>query len=393
MTSVSSGPVAAQVAHARRGRQAVAADALEEAAPGRLHARRRRRRAAAAPAATGRSAARRATTSPTSDDRAAQRVLDVGEAALERAVEGPDQRRRQRLRGAVAARVGGAFMARLPRSAPERAGRRSASRSRPTGFGPWSPAPCTWPLCASQLRSVSTRDRPWSTARCRAVGAVGGDVPLVRAAASRSAGMRWRAPRRAPRAQRGQLVERRCRRSGSSACRSCRRASRCSRQRRASKTCSQARARGAVAVAVRQAARGSPRRRRATARFGCGRRQAPAHDGRSRARRIAAPTPRSDSTRCGRRSCGLAVGGGGQRGHHAGDAERAGPRMALAPAFGDDVDDRAAAALLPVVVAARAGRRRRRRSGARSPRRAPPAASAACGAPSWPPTGSLISRP
>ena len=52
-----------------------------------------------------------------------------------------------------------------------------------------------------------------------------------------------------------------------------------------------------------------------------------------------------------RRDLALAVRGGGECRHHAGDAERAGSGVALAPAFRDGVDDGAAAALLPVVFA------------------------------------------
>ena len=48
---------------------------------------------------------------------------------------------------------------------------------------------------------------------------------------------------------------------------------------------------------------------------------------------------------------GLAVGGCCEHGHHARDAERARARVALAPAFGDDVDDDAAAAFPPIVAA------------------------------------------
>ena len=51
---------------------------------------------------------------------------------------------------------------------------------------------------------------------------------------------------------------------------------------------------------------------------------------------------------------GLSVRCRGERGHHPCNAERARSRMALTPAFGDDIDDRAAAAFLPVVLAARA---------------------------------------
>ena len=50
-----------------------------------------------------------------------------------------------------------------------------------------------------------------------------------------------------------------------------------------------------------------------------------------------------------RRGCDRAIGGGGERGHHARDAEGAGARVALAPAFGGNVHDRARATLLPVV--------------------------------------------
>ena len=66
---------------------------------------------------------------------------------------------------------------------------------------------------------------------------------------------------------------------------------------------------------------------------------------------------------------GLAVRRGGERRHHAGDAERAGARVALPPAFGDDVDDGARRGTSPsrrrcsarAVGAGRAARARSRR--------------------------------
>ena len=77
-----------------------------------------------------------------------------------------------------------------------------------------------------------------------------------------------------------------------------------------------------------------------------------AHRRLERHRPFGPATPRNRAHEMRLAHLGLSVRRGCERRHHAGDAERAGSRVALAPAFGDDVDDDTAAALLPLCAGA-----------------------------------------
>ena len=203
------------------------------------------------------------------------------------------------------------------------------------------------PLCAQPVALGQHGDRLGPRPVARAVGALGGDVPLVRTQRAAGAALRFGRRRRAGAAQARQLVER------EAVAREARRAGlagepvdlAAARARRtpARRRCARCRLRWLYDRPLRITSAAS--RRQAVRRAGAG---APARRRRVRPRRRGAPaTPRTASTRCGRAHLGLAVGRGRERRHHAGDAERAGARVALAPAFGDDVDDRAAACTSP----------------------------------------------
>ena len=288
------------------------------------------------------------------DDRAAQRVLHVGEARRERAVERPDERRRRlslgaRRRGGLRDGFTSAPLSATRAAAPgrPRGARRSASRSprpdwvrdrRRRGCGRCRPASC----------ARSARRSPWSSAGRRG---------SVRYAATYH--LYGRSGPHASRSRRGCLAPPAAHSRASS---SSERSSLgnvgvpvlpaiqsiCAHVR-ASNTCSHA----SRAVPARWLY-DSPLRITSAASCGIAIRL-----------RVARPSARRRIER--RRSVGadaaqrlhqmrlahlgLAVGGRRERRHHARDAERARPRVALSPAFGDDVDDDAAAALLPVVLA------------------------------------------
>ena len=394
--------VRAQVAHARKGGQAVAARGARAKRPQRRLQRCRRHATRCCSAGSERSiSSATRETSPIRTIARRRRVLEVVEAALERAVEGPDQRRRQRRRRA---RDRGSSHA--PRLARARGSWRVPSIApilRPTicsaisaaGFGPWSPAPWTRPLARSQLRSAST-----------AIAFVHGPSSRGRrgSAATYHLYGSQRAARAAPCAS-GRLAAPPAR-TGAPAASSERpslgklgvpvlpASQSMSRQRRVEHLLARG-ARGAGAVAVRQAAQDRPRRRRAPAGSRIGAARASAPQPRRTRRRRCRPTPRSACDRDAAAARSPApFAGRGERRHHAGDAEHAGARVALAPAFGDDVDDRAAAGTSP------SRRRCRRRPSAPAAQRAQdagveraPAASGASPRRACRATGSLSSRP
>ena len=163
------------------------------------------------------------------------------------------------------------------------------------GLGPWSPAPCTWPLAFTQLRSVSTAialvqgPRRAGSERYAATYHLCGRSELHAAAFAPGAALRHtRASSSSGTPSLGKLGVPVLPASQSK-----------SRQRRASNTCSQAVREVPARCAVRQPAQdhlGRLARHRAPAAAARGSSASPP----ARAARRA--TPRTESTRCGRRN-------------------------------------------------------------------------------------------
>ena len=216
------------------------------------------------------------------------------------------------------------------------------------GFGPWSPAPWMRPLARSQLRSARTAiafvhgpvfaPSPRHVATYHLYGLSELHAPRLASADAGAPSRQRRTSASSERPSLGKLGVPVLPASQSM-----------SRQRLASKTCSQP-----VRAVPARWLYDRPLRITSAASRGSGLGSAGAGPARRRrgeriVRRGGDAVHGGDEMRARHRR--FAVRRRRQRRHHPGDAEDAGARVALAPAFGDDVDDGAALAFLPVVVA------------------------------------------